>query len=210
MSAFLYPVPSQPPADGSQHTCTFGDDWLAIILDRVDDLRSGEWFESAPADIKQQVGELIDLLMTPVIISPQLFPHEAIYWHNYPLIVAGNALQIFHDAANDFGWRGLQSTPAINDHWRSKIFLAEGDYDILVCHARGTNHGIVTIDIGGEDAPITLDMYGTSALNLYTSFRMFITGDGEHQIDGNVLSKNAGSTNYYCSITAIFFREHTP
>jgi len=204
--SYLYPVPADAPADGTQIIRQFGQEWLPIILDRIDDLQSGEWFESAPDDIKQQIRELLDLLETDVTIPPQVFPTVANHFHWLSIVMAGNAIARTLTTGQTYDYVSAQNPGAKDDGWKFQVCLEAGDYDVIILWSRGTNRGILHLQVDGGGDEQTLDMYGTSLADVVTTLTFTLTISGNLWVYGSVPAKNASSSGYYCYITGIFFR----
>jgi len=207
MSPYKYPVPANPPADGTQHTCTFGEDWLALILDRVDDLQKAEWFDTPPSDIKQQIRELLDLLEIDTTTPPQIFPQQAELTGALRDVEAGNALLFNAVTGAMFGGNWIQSPPAIHDHTTISVLLLAGTYNLTLVVSKTQNSGILTVKKDGQTY-LTQDLYNAVAVhNVVIGAQSFsLAASGFVTIDLFVDSKNAASSNYYFFLNQAIFR----
>lgn len=203
VSSFLYPVPASPPADGIQHTCTFGDDWLAIILDRVDDLQSGEWFDSAPDDIKQQIRELLDLLETDTTPTPQLFPTSAELSGALRYVAVGSDIQFNLSTGQEYGTTWVQLPAAIHDVTIIYVWLRAGDYTIKLTGLKSNASGIVSVVHNGQILG-QIDFYAAAtALNFSAEVSYNQPLDGQTEFTFQMDSKNASSGNYRLYLSSI-------
>lgn len=62
--SYKFPVPANPPNEGSFITVAFSVDWMPILLALLQSLQSPAAWEDPPPDIVQQVDELLTLLQT--------------------------------------------------------------------------------------------------------------------------------------------------
>jgi hypothetical protein len=205
MSEFLYPVPDEPPADGDQITVSFGKKWLAIILDRVDDLLSEQAWLAPPDDISQQVEELLDLLSTDIPPVTVYYPHFAQIFHHAALVVVGNPIVVNVDPLQIYNFTARQTAEAINDTFQNVVTLAAGTYTLTVVCAKTSASGIITWYLD-ENLIGTTDLYNAATVRnveLQVSGIDIETG-GLHQLTGEVGSKNASSSSYRAPLTAYY------
>lgn len=206
VSDFLYPVPTNKPADEPLYVCGFNVDWLPLILDVVDNLQYSDLFDSPPDDITQQVQELLDQLMTPIIISPQAYPSTAWHMHRYSVTLVGNAIAFAAGASTPLGGYWRQSAAALGDQFTFPVFLDAGTYDLFFNWQRSTNSGILTLFLDNAVNPFaTKDLYGTSLADQTAQETLSISEPGLHTITGKVNSKNASSSGYVAFLQDFYF-----
>jgi hypothetical protein len=197
---FLYPVPADAPADGEQVTVQYGKAWQPLIIDKIDDLQNAALFDSPPADIEQQVQELIDQLMTPAIVSTS---KRAEINHGNSIVLHGNPVDFIVNTAQQNNGNFRQETAAINDEWTNGFEAHAGSYILRFVCVRGTTSGILDFEVDSISG-FSIDFYNATAQNRFVSDNgVYIPTDGYHVIHAKVNGKNASSTSYRIGIIAI-------
>lgn len=200
MTGFLYPVPADAPADGEQVTVQYGKAWQPLIIDKIDDLQHAALFDSPPVDIEQQVQELIDQLMTPVIVSTS---KRAEINHGNSIVLHGNPVDFIVNTAQQNNGQFRQEAAAINDEWTNGFEAKAGDYFIRFVCVRGTSSGILDFTVDGAGGG-SIDFYNSTAQNRFVSdVGITLDADGYHILHGKVNGKNGSSTSYRVGIISI-------
>lgn len=133
---------------------------------------------------------------------------RATLWHDASIVTAGNALTRVINVSyyNTFVMR--QDAPADGDTWTQAFCLAPGFYYLIYLEGlKGTAQGILDFYI--DDTYIqSYDFYrAAGALAISVQSMYYYAARGlRHVLKGVVNGKNAGSSNYYISLSKIYFR----
>jgi len=100
----------------------------------------------------------------------------------------------------------VNTSHADGDEIRFKAFFAKGTYTLKMMMAKGEDHGIVDVDVGGTEVA-SFDCYNGSTIyvDLFTQTGITISEAGVKEIAVRVDGKNASATNYYCHLQAMAF-----
>lgn len=205
MVDFTYPVPAHPPDEGSQITVRFGLEWLALVLDAVDNLEIADLFEAPPDDIGGQIDQLLTLLMTDVTMPPQVFPTYGFHFHGASKVTVGNALSLSVVASQMFNGTWFQSPAAQHDKFEFKLLLAAGNYTMNILYQKSTASGILEVFFNDGYSQVSFDMYATATYNQLYTATVVVDEDKEVLIRCEVNTKNASSNNFRAFISAFWF-----
>jgi len=96
---------------------------------------------------------------------------------------------------------------ADGDSFDVPIFLKAGTYTFGVYGQKGANCGILDWTLDGVSIETGQDWYANPAVpdTLMTTANVTVTGDGYHKLTGTINGKNVASTDYYWTLTCVFF-----
>lgn len=99
------------------------------------------------------------------------------------------------------------SSGAQNDEINFDVSLAAGTWTFELIHAKGTNYGIITIQLDGSTIG-TIDSYAASAsINDRTQITgVAVVNSGKKRLKLLMATKNASSTNYVGAIHHLQFK----
>jgi len=126
-------------------------------------------------------------------------------WHEASIVTVGNPLARVVNGAYYNTYIMRQDAPADGDTFTHAFCIAPGFYyKFYVEGLTGTAQG--KLDIFVDDVYLnTIDMYAASSTPVSHYSGPFFTGRGlRHVLTGVVNGKNAGSSNYYISLSKIF------
>jgi len=120
------------------------------------------------------------------------------------IVLTGSHLQKWELADQWLQEVFAQYPAALNDKVEWPFYLAEGTYDLRIFYVKNYNYGIGTFHLDG-DLVGTIDFYSDPPqLNQVALFEeVSVTGNGNHVLTVEVLSKNKSATDYYWAITNI-------
>lgn len=201
---FLYPVPELPPDEGTLWVVAFNAEWLPIVVDAVDNLQRGSLFDVPPADIEEQVDQLVKLILTPYVCPPTVTTlKRSFVLHQDSKVINGNPISFTVDTGQALNGVWRQSTAAQNDEWSNGFYAPAGNYIIRYLCSKSSASGILYTSIDGILTD-NFDMYNASTqLNVVHDITLAIDTDGYHVINGKLSTKNALSSGYVCRITSI-------
>ena len=106
-----------------------------------------------------------------------------------------------------YGYQYFQNAPAINDQWSQTFSMAAGSYALSAIGLTATNRGIISWYVDGV-LQGTMDYYANPGLtNTIKSISVTILTTGTHTIRGILASKNASSTDYFCTIQQFWLKQ---
>jgi hypothetical protein len=197
------PFPDENPLDGYLMTVQFSEAWLPAIVGALNGLYYSGFWVSPPADSKDQIDKLIEMLSEDMPPVPQVFPVRAFMHHIDDTVLAGNAIAITVDTGNAYNLVAQQTASAINDSFAATFLLDAGTYTVLFLHDKTASSGKMTITFDGVSIGV-IDLYNASTLrNLKSSISgVVVAAAGGHEIVVTIASKNASSAGYNCPLQA--------
>jgi len=195
MTTLGFTVPSAPPADGTQHTCTFNQDWIPLLIGFVEGLKNPGVWDTPPSDITQECQELIDLLIRDTTVT--------LYWPTQFFCIPpmmhinfGNGLLQSIDAAQQLNTYWQQSPNSNGAELTIGFPLKAGSYTLTVGYLKSASGGKVDVKVNGGTL-VTLDTYNATAQKAQISTQTFTqTYDSEAFLTFTLNGKNASSANY--------------
>lgn len=135
------------------------------------------------------------------------YPKRATMWHDEALITVGNALNVVHDANQNYGVWSDQNTPSTTDKFTQSFMLQAGTYTFSVLGITGNNYAKLDWYIDGASVVTGEDWYsGSTTYNvLKTHGSIVVATDGYHTLEGRVNGHNGSSTDYYILLTKYWF-----
>lgn len=120
---------------------------------------------------------------------------------------SGNAILVTLDAAQWFGFRGLQSPPADLDSLLTDfVVLSAGDYKSRYLYMKNSNEGVAFITAVHSDGTVisvdTVDQYAAATTrNQISSASFTLTKSGSWRFRKRVNGKNASSSGFSSNFT---------
>lgn len=144
-------------------------------------------------------------------IDLENFPERATMWHDESTVLKGNDFAITFDANQEYAVYNYQNPPANTDSFTNSFFLKAGTYSFFVLGITDANRGIV--DWYVDDIRIVSQQDWYSAALTYNVLMAMngisIPTDGYHILKGIVNGNNAASTNYFMTLTKLWFKKRT-
>jgi hypothetical protein len=160
-----------------------------------------------------RIQELVDNatyeVMTPIVITPQVYVNEfLVLGHQFTKVVGGD-LSPVHLATQDYGFYLEQNPVAILNEIKCEVLIAAGNWNFKYICSLDSVSGIVTSKIDGAYEQ-TQDLYSAAVvLNSRPQFGTAIgLGAGLHTFNFKVNSKRAASTGYRMRITGVYGRNN--
>jgi len=105
-----------------------------------------------------------------------------------------------------YGYQYYQTPAALNDQFSQSFVLSSGSYSLFAVGLTAPNRGIITWELDGVVQGV-MDYYATPGLaNVIKSCSLTILTDGVHTLRAKMLTKNASSTDYYCTIQQFWIK----
>jgi len=203
---FKWPVPDQPPDEAAFHTCQFNEKWVSAVISALDQLRDTELWETPPDDMLPQVDQLLDEIMTNIIISPQLFPYETYHLHSDSLVLVGNAIGWVDFAGQAMAGAWRQQTAAVSDKFQFSLVAEAGTPHLVFYGVKGVGSGIMFIQTD-EHHTYSIDLYNsTTLLNQRISLPITVDETGLRTFTVTMSNKNASSSGYACNLNYMVLR----
>jgi hypothetical protein len=203
---FEFPPPATPPDEGAFHTCQFNTTWLPVLLSVAGELADISLWDNPPSDMIAQVHQFIEQLQKDIPAVQQIFPTAGLHFHQGSIVTNGNAIAPNIDTAQWFNTYARQNAPAINDSFEWTMLLEAGDYKLDVIWIRAVANGYLSWSFEGN-APGDIDMYGTTARNMVTTFDITLEESKLQTFLGYCLGKNPSSTGYQIPVTCFQVRK---
>jgi hypothetical protein len=106
-----------------------------------------------------------------------------------------------------YGYQYFQNPPALNDQWSQTFALTAGSYALFAIGLTSTNRGIITWELDGV-VQGTMDYFANPGLtNTIKTIPITVLTSGVHTIRGKLISKNAASTDFFCTIQAFWIKQ---
>lgn len=99
----------------------------------------------------------------------------------------------------------VEITPAaINNFMQFDFYCAKGAYDLKIMGARGTNYGIVSLNVDGVAQADEQTWYNAANTNnIEYTYEIEVLTDGNHSLDMYTVAKTAASTGYRFFMSSI-------
>lgn len=106
-----------------------------------------------------------------------------------------------------YGYQYFQNPGALNDQWSQTFSLSAGSFALSAIGLTATNRGIITWELDGV-VQGTMDYYANPGLvNTIKTIALTVLTSGVHTLRGKMISKNALSTDYYCTLQTFWVKQ---
>lgn len=145
-----------------------------------------------------------------IAVLSQSFPHHAMLFIDDGDYISGtgtNALSLQYPATQPYQiWAFQTATPNVGDRVVWKALLASGTYTVRVIGFSDASYGITGIQINGVTVA-SFDWYSASAVSpdVKESTTVTIPDSGLKEITMRITGKNALSSSFFFTVTAIMF-----
>ena len=105
-----------------------------------------------------------------------------------------------------YGYQYYQQPAALNDQFSQSFVLSSGSYSLFAIGLTAPNRGIITWELDGVVQGV-MDYYAAPGLvNVVKSCSLTVLTNGVHTLRAKMLSKNASSADYFCTIEQFWIK----